>query len=339
MAKSLDRFKWVTFVARVWGIGVLIVLGIILIAATTILTMSRDMGMGVLVPWIAAAAVAVILVAGVLLVYGLAQTLVSNESEVRSVNDRMQRLESLTEALYDSSKRLVDLEQMSDAAKSLLFRQREIEAMFEMLHEEIINQRYDRATELANDVEKRFGYAQEVQLMRKEIAEAQKTTMDQKISSAIDRIHRLVSEHDWTQAIRQTRRLTQLMPDNAKINALPEMVRIAHAAHKRGLLEAYGEAVKAGDVDKSVQLLHELDKYLTPQEAAAYEESARGVLKARLHNLGVQFSIRVAEEQWADAAAIGETIMTESPNSKFAQEVRLKMDTLRSLAEQKSAGE
>jgi hypothetical protein len=127
-------------------------------------------------------------------------------------------------------------------------------------------------------------------------------------------------------------RLLKTMGENPKIRALPEMVREAQTNHKRDLLKTYGEAVKNGDVDKSIELLRELDKYLTPQEGAALEESARGMFRAKLHNLGVQFAIRVTEEQWADALSIGRQIVAEYPNSRMAQEVQLKLETLQSLA-------
>ena len=107
----------------------------------------------------------------------------------------------------------------------------------------------------------------------------------------------------------------------------------AQARHKRDLLAAYGEAVRNGDIDRSIELLRDLDKYLTPQEGAAMEESARGVFRAKLHNLGVQFSIRVTEEQWREAVQIGRQIVEEYPNSRMAQEVRMKMETLQALAE------
>jgi hypothetical protein len=101
-------------------------------------------------------------------------------------------------------------------------------------------------------------------------------------------------------------------------------------------LKQYDEAVKRNDVDYSIQLLKELDMYLPPQEAAALEESARGVFRAKLHNLGVQFAINVTDKQWAKAVATGEEIMMEFPNTRMAQEVREKMDLLRSRSTKKA---
>ena len=125
------------------------------------------------------------------------------------------------------------------------------------------------------------------------------------------------------------------MPGDAGQDGYPhtlQLIRTAQMKHKLRLLEAYGEAVKKTDIDRSIDLLRELDKYLAPQEAAALEESARGVLRAKLHNLGVQFAMRITEENWAEALAIGEQIVRAYPNSRMAKEVRDKMDQLTTLA-------
>ena len=53
-------------------------------------------------------------------------------------------------------------------------------------------------------------------------------------------------------------------------------------------------------------------------------ESARGVFRAKLHNLGVQFAIRVTDQNWSEALVIGEQIMDEYPNTRMAQEVQEK---------------
>jgi hypothetical protein len=267
-------------------------------------------------------------------IVGVITTIVRAEQAMHAVVARLQRLETLNEVLHESTDRIVDLSRMSDAAKSLLFRQSEIEAMNELLHEYVMRQDYAKAEDLIGDVEKRLGYADQVQAMRDEIVKARSSTMEQKIDSAVDRISRLLEAQAWDQAARQVNRLVALVPKNPKIAVLPELVADARAKHKRALLEGYGEAVKSGDIDRSIELLHQLDADLTPQEAAALQDSARGVFRAKLHNLGVQFAIRVTDKQWQEAAAIGEQIVGEFPNTRMAQEVRQKMETLQQLAQQ-----
>lgn len=329
-----SRFTWVVKLARFWAILTLALIGLAI--AVTIARGITSLRQGVevepLLWWILALvgeAAAAVLVA---LLYGLVETVVANERAVEAGLDRAKRLESVAEAVLESTRRLVDLSQMSDAGKSLVFRDREIEALNELIHEYVIRQDETKAEALVAQVEKRLGYADQVERMRSELAAARETTIDQKVDAAIQRINQFIEKQDWAQAMRHTRRLLAALPDNPKVAALPQLVRSARIKHKRGLLQDYGEAVKTGDIDRSIELIRELDKYLTPQEGAALQESARGVFRAKLHNLGVQFAIRVTEENWDEAISIGEQIINEYPNSRMAQEVRTKMETLRTLA-------
>ena len=56
------------------------------------------------------------------------------------------------------------------------------------------------------------------------------------------------------------------------------------------------------------------------------------MFKARLLNMGVQFSMAVHEKRWGDAIAIGRQINDEFPNSGIAREVRGKWDVLNTRA-------
>ncbi len=341
MPERQSRFQWVVTFTKIWS-----VLGALLVVAAfaggTILLVlcvreKRITEASAFAVWVVALAALPAAALWVVILRGLLEVVVRNQEGVQEVADHVKRLESLTEALYDSSRRLLDLTQMSETAKSLLYRQRELEAMNEVLHEHLIRQDYASAEKFVSDIEKHLGYAGQVERMRKEVAEARSTSVEQKIDSALNRVNRSILAHDWAQAFRQANRLMQLVPDNPKVAPLLRQIHEARAAHKRELLQAYGEAVKRSDIDRSIELIHQLDKYLTPQEAAALEESARGVFRAKLHNLGVQFAIRVTEEQWDDAVAIGQQIIEEYPNSRMAREVSERMDQLRALAEQKRA--
>ena len=268
--------------------------------------------------------------------YCLVGRFTRGQQQLTEMNESAKRQESLLTALHETNRRLVDLAQMSDAAKSLLFRTREIEAMDELLHDALMRQDYARAEALADDIGKRLGYADQVERMRQEIAAARNSPLEQRIDSAIERIAKMLEAHDWAGAKRSSQALAQLAPGHPKVMSMPLVIRNAQVRHKRDLLAAYGEAVRVGNIDRSIELLHDLDKYLTPQEGAALEESARGVFRAKLHNLGVQFSIRVTDELWQEAVQIGRQIVEEYPNSRMAQEVRGKLDTLQSLAEKKT---
>ncbi|MFP4053177.1 MAG: hypothetical protein ACLFV7_04860 [Phycisphaerae bacterium] len=341
MADEAGRFGWLTKLSLVAMIIALVFAAVLVVAGISVTVQSaatlhgfRDLPL--LIMGLAQTAGGLLVAALAVIGYGLVKLLVSNERGVRTAAEHVRRVESLSEEQHRQVQKLTDLNQLSDQAKALIFREREIEAFRETLHADLMRQDYRSAELLADAIESRFGYSEEAAELRQEIQESRDRTLDEKIDAAIARIDSILARHDWTQAAREADRVLALFPQNDKVAALPERIEEAHNARKRELLQQYGEAVRKNDIDRSIQLLRELDLYLTPQEAAAMEESARGVFRAKLHNMGVQFAICVTDQRWAEAIEVGEQIIADYPNSRMAQEVREKMDQLRSRAGLKS---
>jgi len=264
--------------------------------------------------------------------YGILRAVVSMEHSTASVSGRLDRIETLMADQVQATKGLVDLASLSDRAKGLVFREREIEAVREMVHHDMMRQDYKTVEATIDSLEKELGYADEATRLRAELAQGRKATLEEKIDAAVNRVQDILSTYQWGRAIRESKRILRLFPENPKVASLPERIEAARAKRKRDLLQAYGEAVRKKDVDTGIELLTELDMYLTPQEGAALAESARGVFKARLHNLGVQFAIRITDKNWVEALAVGQDIISEYPNSRMAEEVRDRMDLLRQRA-------
>jgi uncharacterized protein YqgQ len=245
---------------------------------------------------------------------------------------RLARVESLLEGQGDHLRDLAQMAALSDQAKSLIYYEQEIEAFHETIHALLLKQDYSSAEAMIKRMEQQFGLAEEADRLRQQVAAYRQKSVNDKVDAAVERIEEILQRREWAQARRETDRVLALWPDNDRVQALPGRVQEAWNAYKRELLKDYGEAVRVNDVERSIELLKELDKYLTPQEGAALAESARGVFKAKLHNLGVQFSISVAEQQWDDAVTTGEEIIAEFPNSRMAREVGEKLDLLRAYA-------
>ena len=339
MSEETGRFEWVAKLSGAAMMAAMILLGLAMVptVAVTVIKAMDKPEWTTLTPWVLAIVAELAALCWSLVLYGLARVIVSSEFNASNAAGKLSRNETLLEQQGQLLAKLVDLESLSDQAKSLIFRDREIEAFREAIHEMLMQQDYETAEALADNVEKKFGYADEAARLRQEVADNRKASIDEKIDSAIRRIDALVERHDWARAIRQAKRLYQMFPNNPKVAALPDGVEAQRTEHKRQLLQDYGEAIRKNDVEKGVELLTELDLYLTPQEAAALAESARGVLFAKLHNLGVQFALCVTEEQWEKAVATGEEIVRSYPNSRMAHEVRSKMDQLRAKAATASA--
>jgi len=189
---------------------------------------------------------------------------------------------------------------------------------------------------MIDSIENDLGYTEEAARLRVEVQQSREATIDEKIDAAVNRIMTLLDEQQWTRAVRETNRILKLFPENEKIAALPQRIVDAKLAYKKRLLQEYGEAVRKNDIDRGMELLRELDRYLTPEEGAALQESARGVFKARLRQLGVQFAISVNDQQWDEALSAGQVIIREFPNSRMAQEVRGKLAAVKARGRHKT---
>ncbi len=107
-------------------------------------------------------------------------------------------------------------------------------------------------------------------------------------------------------------------------------------ARKKELLAAWDEAVKREQTDRGLEILRELDLYLTANEGLALQEAARSVFRNKLHSLGVQFSLAVSEKDWAKAFETGHQIVRDFPNSRMAEEIRARWDILKQRAKEKT---
>ena len=341
MPEETGRFEWVPRVARIVFVGTAGLLAVALVAtvAMAVLTLLGQSRADNSLLWVLLVVVELAALMWSIVLYGAIRLLAANELGAAGAADRIRRVETLLDETTKSIKELADLAPLSDQAKSLLFRDRELEALREAIHEDLIKQDYRTAEALVETIKSRLGYADEAARLREEIEHSRNATLEEKIDLAIGRIDSLCARGRWAQSVRESQRILRLFPDNPKVAALPDRIKKARNDHKRELLQAYGEAVRKNDIDRGIELLQELDMYLTPQEAGALAESARGVFKARLHNLGVQFAICVTDQRWRDAIAAGEAIIEEFPNSRFAQEVREKMELLQSRAPDVANGE
>lgn len=355
MPEETGRFEWVTRVARLAFVGTLALLIIALTASVAMvaLTLTGPLGSADGVStggvqagpvgatesmlWVVLVTAELVALMWSIVIYGLVRVVAAGQGATTSLGSRIDRIETLMDETSRGIRELAELAPLSDRAKRLLHRDREVEALREAIHEDIIRQDYTRAEDLAKTVETELGYGAEAAELRAEIAKSRNATVEEKIDLAIARIDELCNERKWARALRETQRVLRLFPNNPKVAALPDRIMEARNNVKRQLLQAYGEAVRKNDVDSGVKLLQELDTYLTPQEGAALQESARGVFKARLHNLGVQFAICVTDQRWQDAITAGEAIIAEFPNSRFAQEVREKMRLLSSRVQKAPA--
>ncbi len=123
--------------------------------------------------------------------------------------------------------------------------------------------------------------------------------------------------------------LIKAFPNADAARVLRQKLFVAKGKHKKVLLSAWDESVKEQDTDRGLEILKQLDLYLTPNEALALQEAAKDIFKSKLHNLGVQFSLAVSDRNWDDALKVGQQIIEDFPNSRMSGEIREKLSVLK----------
>jgi hypothetical protein len=223
---------------------------------------------------------------------------------------------------------------LSDRAKSVAFREKERDAIRRAIQEEIAHGNFEAAIALANEIEESFGLKQEADRFRQDISNRRADIVRRQINDAAAVIDRHCRAEQWQQATREAERLAELFPADEQARNLTADIERRRTSHKQQLIQAFQDARSRNDIDGSIEIVKQLDIYLSPTEAEAYQEQVRGVFKDKLNNLRAQFSLAVHDQHWADATRIGESIIRDFPNTQMAKEVREKMDALRQRAAQ-----
>lgn len=263
---------------------------------------------------------------------GMAAVLLKLESSVFRVHDLLMDLRDHATRQTRQIDLIAEQSRLSDLARSIASREQERDLIRRAANEALIGGDLESVHFYADQLEQRHGYRQEAARMRGEAETHVKDVQERFTQDTVTRVDQMLRTGEWERARAEIDRLIKAQPNNAEIQHLPELFAERRNDHKRRLLKQWDEAVQRNDIDRGISLLRELDPFLSPNEAAALEESARGVFRAKLHNLGVQFSIAVTDRNWAAALHVGEQINSEFPNSRMAAEVREHLETLRQRA-------
>ncbi len=223
--------------------------------------------------------------------------------------------------------------QISDTVRSVTHRNRERTALRLAINEEIIRGDWEAAYALVEILESRHGYKNEAARLRSEVDRSRILDTQDKVHEAVERIKALIASRDWDRARREMDRLVAVNPEHDEVRELPKVFAQARDEHKRRLLKEWDEAVQRNEVDRGIAILKDLNQFLTPSEAEALGESARGVFREKLRQLAVQFSLAVTGQDWREAFDVGQDIMHQFPNSRMAQEVRDRVHVLAKRAE------
>lgn len=222
---------------------------------------------------------------------------------------------------------------LSEGAKRVLHRRQERELLRRAIEQDVADEDWDAAMVLVKELAERFGYRADAEEFRARVERARAQTLDRHVIDALGALDEHIRHRRWPEAYAEAARITRLYPESHRVEGLRERVDDARSRYRKDLERRFLIAAEREQVDEAMDLLKELDVYLTPTEAAPYQELARGVIGKLRENLGVRFKLAVQDHLWGEAIIIGEKIVSEFPNTRMAQEVRELMPNLREKAD------
>jgi len=249
-----------------------------------------------------------------------------------ALRDNSSKFEEATKALEKISAGLAQINQstrISETAKAIAFREADKQSLREAVFEKLQQQEFNSAYKIINEIAGRPEYQELAGQLRAQADQYRSATDQDRTNQTIAHIESLLDQCQWVRASAQIEELIKAHPNSERARTMRQKLLEKKEQRKRTLLAAWDDAVKRQDTDRSLEVLKELDLYLTPNEGLALQEAARDVFRTKLHNLGVQFSIAVTEKRWDQAVQTGEQIIRDFPNSRMAEEIREKIDLLR----------
>jgi len=259
-----------------------------------------------------------------------------------ALQDNSAKLEKITGDLEKVRAELAQINQstrLSETARVIAFRDADRQSLREAVLDKLQQRDFDAAYEIIDEIANRLEYKELVEQLRVEADKYHDATDAERVNQVVAHIEKLLEDCQWARASTQIEKLIKAYPDSEKAKAMRQELLDKKEERKKILLNAWDDAVKRQATDRSLEILKELDLYLTPNEALALQEAARDVFKNKLHNLGVQFSLAVSGKQWAKAIEIGRQIISDFPNSKMSEEIHEKMNILKQKVGQQGGGQ
>jgi prepilin signal peptidase PulO-like enzyme (type II secretory pathway) len=265
-------------------------------------------------------------------IYGIIRLLISIESNTFHADETLVRMlrhiDDLKEGIHAVNESIL----LSEEAKAIAFRDKDLQTLRQAVEEEIKTKDWESAMYLADQMEKRFGVRQEAEQFRQRVAKERDEISQRELGMVVAKFEDHLKNCEWAGAEDMIKTIQKQFADIAEVKQLQEKYEQAKLARKKELIQAWDRAIQEEDAERKVEILKELDGYLSPNEAAAFEESAREAFRTKLHNMGVQFSLLVTEKIWDRALEMGTTLIKEFPNSRMAQEIRDRLPNLQARA-------
>lgn len=278
-----------------------------------------------------------LLVGGVIVlatIVAMLMTVMKIFETARQCSIKLEQLGSSVEKMRSTLTQINQTTRISETAKTIAYHESDKQTLQEAVFDRLQLPDFEAAFEMIDDIGACTEYKSLADELRVEAERYKNATTQERINQVIIQIESLLDDHQWVKASLRIERLIKDHPDSERAKSMRQKLLEKKIERKRILLNAWDDAVKREDTDRSLEILQELDMYLSPNEALALKEAARDVFRNKLHNLGVQFSLAISEKKWDSAFQTGKQIVRYFPNSKMAEEIREKIDVLKVKVQQ-----
>lgn len=311
---TLRQYKWYILV-----ISVALVIGVLTLFTNVFQDFQTDLNQLLLVFGILVFICA--LLAMISRLFKILDVLKDNSTNMEKVAGRLEAISTELAQINHSTR-------VSETAKAIAFRDVDRQSLREAVFDKLQQQDFGAANEIIAEIAERPEYRDLAEQLRAQCDRYHDATDQERVNQIIMHIEKLLDDYQWIRASAQIEGLIKTHPESEKARSMRQILFDRKQTRKRVLLAAWDDAIQARETDRSLEILQELDSYLTPNEALALQEAARDVFRTKLHNMGVQFAIAVTEKQWTKALDVGQQIIKDFPNSKLSGEIRGKLDVL-----------
>ena len=232
---------------------------------------------------------------------------------------------------------LMESLQMSENAKRVLFRDRELELFRKTVQDDIERGEFHSALMLCDQMATVFGAVEEAEQLRSNVNAIINENHEDRIRKEISNLQQTLEKCNWVQAYQDAAKLRRLFPDSPLLHGIEQRISNVRVEYRHRLEDRFLDAAKRDDIEQAMSLLRELDGYLTPDEARRFRVTADNVITTYRESLGARFKMAVSDHRWKQAIEFGDEITRQFPNTKMAQEVLDMIDTLKERSTEEEA--
>ena len=156
------------------------------------------------------------------------------------------KLEKISEGLEKNRSILSQINQnirLSEAAKTIAFREADRQALRETVFDKLQQQDYETTYKIINEIGELPVYKELAEQLRTEADEYHDATDTERTNQVIAYIDKLLDNHQWTKASIQIERLVKSDPESEKAKAMRQRLLDKKEERKKILLKAWDEAI------------------------------------------------------------------------------------------------